>query len=127
MRYSFGTASTGDGFAAKSSFREPRSAHHRLIGRGVGYGAVCGRGIPHPGGLIDHRPMARLLLAVLASMLAATAVAQSLTGQTSIIDGDTLEIHEQRIRLSGIDAARIFPTLSRRRQPAISVRGQGGE
>ncbi|ABE62771.1 nuclease (SNase-like) [Nitrobacter hamburgensis X14] len=48
--------------------------------------------------------MARLLLAALASMLATTALAQSLTGQASVIDGDTLEIHGQRIRLSGIDA-----------------------
>jgi endonuclease YncB( thermonuclease family) len=37
-------------------------------------------------------------------MLATTVLAQSLTGQTSVIDGDTLEIHGQRIRLSGIDA-----------------------
>jgi len=32
------------------------------------------------------------------------AFAGSLTGQATIIDGDTLEIHGQRIRLSGIDA-----------------------
>ena len=32
------------------------------------------------------------------------ALAETITGQASIIDGDMLEIHGQRIRLSGIDA-----------------------
>jgi endonuclease YncB( thermonuclease family) len=32
------------------------------------------------------------------------AVAADLIGQASIIDGDTLEIHGERIRLWGIDA-----------------------
>jgi endonuclease YncB( thermonuclease family) len=32
------------------------------------------------------------------------AVAEGLVGQASVIDGDTLEIHGQRIRLWGIDA-----------------------
>ncbi|WP_439924537.1 hypothetical protein [Nitrobacter sp. JJSN] len=31
------------------------AALHRIVGRGVGDGAVCGRGIPHPGGLIIAR------------------------------------------------------------------------
>lgn len=48
--------------------------------------------------------MTRLLLASFAAMLATTALAQSLTGQASVIDGDTIEIHGTRIRLSGIDA-----------------------
>jgi endonuclease YncB( thermonuclease family) len=48
--------------------------------------------------------MARLLLATLISILAAPAIAQTIIGQASIIDGDTLEIHGTRIRLSGIDA-----------------------
>ncbi len=33
-----------------------------------------------------------------------TALAQNVTGTASVIDGDTLEIHGQRIRLQGIDA-----------------------
>jgi endonuclease YncB( thermonuclease family) len=34
----------------------------------------------------------------------ALALAADLTGQASVIDGDTLEIHGARIRLWGIDA-----------------------
>ena len=34
----------------------------------------------------------------------APAAAESLAGQASVIDGDTVEIHGQRIRLFGIDA-----------------------
>jgi hypothetical protein len=36
--------------------------------------------------------------------MAAPAFADDLVGQASIIDGDTLEIHDTRIRLWGIDA-----------------------
>jgi endonuclease YncB( thermonuclease family) len=43
-----------------------------------------------------------LLLAV--SIVCAPAFGVDLTGQASVIDGDTLEIHGQRIRLFGIDA-----------------------
>lgn len=40
-----------------------------------------------------------------ALLLSATPVAaDALTGQASVIDGDTIEIHGQRIRLHGIDA-----------------------
>ena len=46
---------------------------------------------------------ARLLFAA-ACLCAPPAFADNLTGQTSIIDGDTLEIHGTRIRLWGIDA-----------------------
>jgi len=40
----------------------------------------------------------------LAMMLELEAVAADLTGIPSVIDGDTLEIHGERIRLHGIDA-----------------------
>jgi endonuclease YncB( thermonuclease family) len=39
-----------------------------------------------------------------ACLCASTAFADNLTGQASIIDGDTLEIHGTHIRLWGIDA-----------------------
>ncbi len=42
-------------------------------------------------------------LAVLIALLPAVALAD-MTGQAAVIDGDTLEIHGQRIRLHGIDA-----------------------
>jgi endonuclease YncB( thermonuclease family) len=41
---------------------------------------------------------------VAACLYAAPALADNLTGQASIIDGDTLEVHGTRIRLWGIDA-----------------------
>jgi len=47
------------------------------------------------------------LLALSATILLASApaaFAADLIGQASIIDGDTIEIHGQRIRLFGIDA-----------------------
>src|ERR1700694_1126706 len=43
-------------------------------------------------------------LIVAACLCASTAFADNLSGQASIIDGDTLEIHGARIRLWGIDA-----------------------
>ena len=47
----------------------------------------------------------RLFIAtIVLALLAAPALADPITGQASVIDGDTLEIHGQRIRLSGIDA-----------------------
>jgi endonuclease YncB( thermonuclease family) len=49
--------------------------------------------------------MIRITIAVFASLIFAFgALAADLTGQASIIDGDTLEIHGTRIRLWGIDA-----------------------
>src|ERR1700694_866027 len=41
---------------------------------------------------------------VAALSLSSAAFADDLSGQASIIDGDTLEIHSTRIRLWGVDA-----------------------
>ncbi|MDR6950659.1 endonuclease YncB(thermonuclease family) [Ancylobacter sp. 3268] len=47
------------------------------------------------------RAPALLLLLTLASIVTA---AESIAGRATAIDGDTIEIHGQRIRLNGIDA-----------------------
>jgi endonuclease YncB( thermonuclease family) len=44
------------------------------------------------------------LLAVVLLSFSACAIAADLASRASVIDGDTLEIHGQRIRLYGIDA-----------------------
>lgn len=43
-------------------------------------------------------------IAILAALFPLTAAAQTIVGTASVIDGDTLDIHGQRIRLHGIDA-----------------------
>lgn len=48
--------------------------------------------------------MLRLNLMIVAALACWSAAAADLTGRASIIDGDTLEVHDQRIRLFGIDA-----------------------
>lgn len=39
-----------------------------------------------------------------ALLLPISSKAEELTGRASVVDGDTIEIHEQRIRIFGIDA-----------------------
>jgi endonuclease YncB( thermonuclease family) len=46
----------------------------------------------------------RVTPVILFLLFALPAMADDLTGQASITDGDTLEIHGTRIRLWGIDA-----------------------
>jgi endonuclease YncB( thermonuclease family) len=53
---------------------------------------------------IRHLFKIGVVLAVLTLGSIPVALADDLTGQASIIDGDTLEIHGRRIRLWGIDA-----------------------
>ncbi len=49
--------------------------------------------------------MIRTSLALAADLLSATPLlAETVVGRASVIDGDTIEIRDQRIRLFGIDA-----------------------
>ena|SRR5215210_3176218 len=49
-----------------------------------------------------HAPVIALLLVF--SAIGPASTQQDIAGVASLIDGDTIEIHGQRIRLSGIDA-----------------------
>jgi endonuclease YncB( thermonuclease family) len=46
----------------------------------------------------------RVLAALILGSMSAALADDDLTGQASIIDGDTLEIHGTRVRLWGVDA-----------------------
>nr|WP_183514729.1 MULTISPECIES: thermonuclease family protein [Brucella/Ochrobactrum group] len=48
--------------------------------------------------------MVRMIMAALLCVSAVAAHAADIIGRASVIDGDTIEIHGARIRLSGIDA-----------------------
>lgn len=45
-----------------------------------------------------------ILMLVLGSLLGSAVKAEELTGRASVIDGDTIEIRGERLRLEGIDA-----------------------
>lgn len=51
--------------------------------------------------MITHRPA---LAAMVVLGLTATAHAETVTGRASVVDGDTIEIAGERIRLHGVDA-----------------------
>ena len=55
---------------------------------------------------MDHNEVTfkRLLIATLVTLASSSAFANAIIGQASVVVGDTLKIHGQRIRLSGIDA-----------------------
>ena len=53
---------------------------------------------------MSRTPRPAVLLAVLFAALTAPAGAADVAGRASVIDGDTIELHGQRIRLYGIDA-----------------------
>lgn len=52
-------------------------------------------------------------LLIIAAFAAFPALSQSLSGTASVIDGDTIEIHGQRIRLHAIDAPESRQTCTR--------------
>jgi endonuclease YncB( thermonuclease family) len=56
----------------------------------------------------------RALLTLAASLIAVPAAAETVSGPATVIDGDTLEIGERRIRLFGIDAPEAQQTCDRR-------------
>lgn len=60
--------------------------------------------------------MTRLLILALALFVVAPtpAKAETLTGRASVVDGDTLTIHGQRVRLHGIDAPETGQTCTAR-------------
>ena len=66
-----------------------------------------------------------LLIAALILVSAPDVLADDLTGQASVIDGDTLEIHGTRIRLWGIDAPRVWSVLSKRERRTVSLPAEG--
>lgn len=48
--------------------------------------------------------MIRLAITAAALVASTSAFAETIAGRASVIDGDTIEIHGERIRLNGIDA-----------------------
>jgi len=63
---------------------------------------MAGRSFQHSPNLLITR--VALLLATAAALISLSAAAAPLIGVPSVIDGDTIEIHGQRIRLNGIAA-----------------------
>lgn len=55
-------------------------------------------------GVAVSRLMMRALILVVVAVAACTPPPPDVVGRASVIDGDTLEIHDQRIRLWGVDA-----------------------
>ena len=58
--------------------------------------------VEYPGKLFYRRSLT--MLAVIACVISVQAAAADLTGQASVIDGDTIEIHGTHVRIWGIDA-----------------------
>ena len=72
--------------------------------------------------ILHHRICARLVLVALLAfallaLLAASAYAETLSGPARVVDGDTLVIADERMRLAGIDAPETKQNCSRDARP----------
>jgi hypothetical protein len=69
-------------------------------------GSLCVLPWGHAGGCEDHLGFRFLpgLLLVLVALFVLPLSAQPLTGHARVIDGDTIDLQSQRIRLHGVDA-----------------------
>lgn len=67
------------------------------------------------------------MLTALVLLLASPAIAETIAGRASVIDGDTIEVQDKRIRLHGIDAPESSQALPGRRREGLALRPAGSQ
>ena len=67
--------------------------------------------------------LASIGLLALALAAASPALAGSATGRVSVVDGDTLELHGERIRLAAIDAPEARQSCRRDGEAGLAAAG----